>query len=217
MVKVLHVGAGDLLRSNELEQYIDRAVEQVVYIEAVPYLVTNGRGKIDQQNSINGRNDKIYHGLVWRESGLTKTFKLFNNDTFSSIYGINNAEWKWPAIQDVKTWDITLETITLDDFLEKEKIDGQEYECMAMDVQGAEYDVLLGGERFLENVNCMKLEVSSKEFYTGQALYPELRDHLCSKGFYVEEMTADHQDVYAWKTGYEKYTTYLPPYDSMLS
>ena len=210
MVKVLHVGAGDLIRTDELELYTDRGVEQVVYIEAVPYLVTNGREKIDQRNVLYGRNDEIYHGLVWRESGLTKTFKLFNNDTFSSVYGINDLEWKWPAIQDVKTWDIVLETVTLDDFLEKREIDGQEYECLAIDVQGAEYDVLLGGKHFLRNVNCMKVEVSSKEFYKGQVLYPVLNALLCSKGFYVEEMTSDHQDIHAWRAGYETYKKFFP-------
>jgi len=205
MVKLLHIGAG---HCEEYDIYIERGVEQVIYVEAVPYLVKEGEAKMDWYNRKCNRNDKIYHALLWCESGITKKFRLFNNDTFASVYDINPETWPWSNIKNGK-WDVELETLTLDDFLEKQGIVPGEYECMAIDVQGSEYDVFVGGENYLKGVKCIRFEASTKEFYKNQKVYSELREYLESKSFILEDITSDHTDIWAWRAGYEDYRKWL--------
>lgn len=205
MVKVLHVGAG---HCEEYSTYVNKGVEQVIYVEAAPHLVTKNRATISACNKRLGREDKIYHRLLWRESGVPKKFRMFNNDTFSSVYDINPKEWIWHNIKNCG-WDVELETQTLNDFLEAEGINPEEYECMAIDVQGAEYDVFVGGEKYLENVKCLKFEASTKEFYEGQKTYGEIKEYLEGQGFVVEDIPSHHYDVYAIRPGYESYREWL--------
>lgn len=205
MVKVLHVGAG---HCEEYHIYVDKGVEQVIYVEAAPHLVTENRTKIGVCNEERGRDDKIYHRLFWCESGVSKKFRMFNNDTFASVYNINPKEWIWHNIKN-RGWDVDLVSQTLDDFLEAEGINPEEYECMAIDVQGAEYDVFVGGENYLKNVKCLKFEASTREFYKGQKTYGELKEYLEGKGFVVEDIPTHHSDVYAVRPGYESYKVWL--------
>lgn len=201
MVKILHIGAG---HCEEYSYYVENNVEQVIYFEAAPHLANQAKEKITACNEEKGRNDKIFHCLLWCESGITKTFRMFNNDTFASTLDINPKEWIWQNIKNLG-WDVKLETTRLDDILEKEGINPEEYDCMAVDVQGAEYDVFMGGEKCLDSIKCLRFEASTKEFYGGQKTYLELRKYLERKGFIVEDITSHHTDVHAWRPGYEDY------------
>ena len=188
--------------------YLNKGVEQVIYVEAAPHLIADNRAKIDACNAGRDRDDKIYHRLLWRESGVSKKFRMFNNDTFASVYDINPKEWIWHNIKN-RGWDVEMVSQTLDDFLEEEGIDPNQYECMVIDVQGAEYDIFEGGKNYLKSAKCLKFEASTKEYYEGQKTYNEIREHLEGQGFVVEDITDCHCDVYAVRPGYESYKEWI--------
>ena len=184
-------------------------IGDVVYIEAFPTIVEANNRKLEKFNKENNRNYTCLQALLWKTSGESKTIKMFNNHTFASVFGINEKVWPWSGIKDVGTWDHTLETVTLDKLLKDNNVNTSQYPLLCIDVQGAEYEVLLGATELLPHIKCMKLEVSKKEFYKGQTVYKDLKSHLENLGFTVDEPTRDHDNVCAYRDGGEQYKKYL--------
>src|SRR6185436_9145099 len=56
-------------------------------------------------------------------------------------------------------------------------------DCLKVDVQGAELDVLRGGSSILKNLKLIELEVEFNHQYKGQALFSEIDLFLRQHGF----------------------------------
>jgi FkbM family methyltransferase len=78
---------------------------------------------------------------------------------------------------------IDIKTISLDDWTKEHGITKVDF--LWLDTQGNELAILQASESILHTVCAIYTEVSLKETYKGVALYPELRDWLCAKGFKV--------------------------------
>lgn len=76
---------------------------------------------------------------------------------------------------------IEVPTVTLDTWRERERVDRVDF--LWLDAQGGEFDILRGGQKTLETVQALYLEVSLLEGYSGAAMYEELRTWLGEKGF----------------------------------
>ena len=200
-MNVIHVGASEL---EELETYINKGVRDVVYIEAIPYLIAPGEQKLKAVNDKLGTNYKLLQGLMWNTTGETKTLKLFNNHTFGSVFGINQEQWRWPNIKDVGTYDQVLTTITLDDLLANNQINPADYSYLVIDTQGAEYEVLQGATKLLPYIKCIQFECSVREIYKGQKVYEDVKNLLVQKGFIVDIPSMVHCDVYAYRAGFKE-------------
>lgn len=74
-----------------------------------------------------------------------------------------------------------VETISLDDFIVEQKAILPDY--LKIDVQGAEYEVLEGGNLALNNVIGIFLETQLREIYLGAPLFPEIHSLLSNLGF----------------------------------
>lgn len=64
-------------------------------------------------------------------------------------------------------------TTTLDSWLETIKVESPV--CLIIDVQGAEDKIIKGAARTLKHVDLLIAEVSTREFYSNQVLYPEMK------------------------------------------
>ena len=72
-------------------------------------------------------------------------------------------------------------TTSLDDFMRGH--DSPPPDFLKIDIQGAEYEALQGGERTLDNVLGIFLETQLREIYTGAPLFPEIHSMLTDLGF----------------------------------
>ena len=60
---------------------------------------------------------------------------------------------------------------------------GENFDFVSMDVQGAEYEVMRGGERLFDKVLGFSLEVHFSEIYEGQMLFSSVHEFCLKKGF----------------------------------
>jgi hypothetical protein len=75
----------------------------------------------------------------------------------------------------------SVEVKTLDRILEPVEL--RRPILLKLDVQGFELEALRGAERVLESVDTVLTECSFVPFYSGQALFDEVRDFLGERGF----------------------------------
>lgn len=78
-----------------------------------------------------------------------------------------------------------VELITLDTWVASDSI--ERIDVMWLDMQGFEFNALLGGQKLLEGVQAVFTEVSLKQMYEGSILYPELKEQFASWGFEVRK------------------------------
>jgi FkbM family methyltransferase len=79
---------------------------------------------------------------------------------------------------------IETEIMVLDQFIHI--IRPKDLVFLKIDVQGFEYEVLLGGHNFLQHVEYIYCESSFVELYLGQKLFSEISCHLSEYGFVVK-------------------------------
>lgn len=80
--------------------------------------------------------------------------------------------------------DITVQTITLDDWAAKNGI--AQVHLLWLDMQGFELEVLKASTVILPKVNAIHMEVSTRSTYEGVPLFNEVRNWMESQGFRVE-------------------------------
>ncbi|HTH30741.1 MAG TPA: FkbM family methyltransferase, partial [Lacibacter sp.] len=80
--------------------------------------------------------------------------------------------------------DITVQTLTLDDWAAKQGI--EQIHLLWLDMQGFELEVLKASSVILPKVNAIHMEVSTRSTYEGVPLYSEVRSWMEAQGFRVE-------------------------------
>ena len=73
-----------------------------------------------------------------------------------------------------------VEVCRLDDY---EGLELKDYNCLSMDTQGYELEILKGAVNTLEHVDYIFTEISNEEIYKGTALIQDLDDFLEPRGF----------------------------------
>jgi FkbM family methyltransferase len=99
----------------------------------------------------------------------------------SSFYPLNRAgETQWNIKNEAPC---PMRVRRLDDIMEEEKLPWPDF--IKLDVQGFELEVLRGAELALGRARWVLSEVSFKDFYEGQVLFPGLSGFLAERGFDV--------------------------------
>lgn len=128
------------------------------------------------------------------------TLYMAHDPYMSSLYEIN------PAYADYYTMNIDMdyihgevgkpakelqiEMVTLDELLWQDKRPAPLPDFLSIDVQGAEYDILMGAARTLDqSVLGLILEVSFHEIYKDQKLFGDLTRMLHERGFLFVDFT----------------------------
>lgn len=130
------------------------------------------------------RNVQPYGGFVvgalLSDEPKTLTFHLASNGQSSSYYELGTHAIEHPDVTYVG--ERILEATTLDELLALGRVESAT--MLAMDVQGAELDVLRGAEAFLgAGVRACYLEVNTDDVYHGCAQEPEVTAWLAARGF----------------------------------
>jgi FkbM family methyltransferase len=111
--------------------------------------------------------------------------KINPTGTGASLYK-ENTEW----YGDGKYETIQVQTATLDS---RNYFDGEPIDLIKMDVQGAELDILKGGEKTVKNAKHLLIETSLVEYNQGAPLIEDIVDQMKQYGFYTEDIIEYHK------------------------
>lgn len=129
-------------------------------------------------------NVKVVPSALWSDS-IKLDINLCKKEQVSSHYEPNiDLLKRYPEVERFKIENsITLEAITLDD-LHVDNID-----FIKLDIQGGELNALKGGEKTLNNVFGVEVEVEFIELYRKQPLYGEVTQFLSKAGLEFIDFT----------------------------
>lgn len=168
---LIHVGAHS---GQERDLYTNL---NVIWIEANPEIVDDLK-----KNISNYRNQRAFCALVTDETGKIETFHISNcGGTPSSLYEFGRHKELWPDIKHIK--HIKLETITLQDLIEKHGINIKEFQALVIDVQGAELLVLKGAIPLFPYLRFVQLEVADGESYLGGCQLKDIESFMMDHSF----------------------------------
>ena len=129
-------------------------------------------------------NCRYIHGFV--ADGGPRTFYRTNHALTGGLYRPNTAllvHYRHLAEYLHVVEEMAIETVALDDLSEIERFDG-----LKIDVQGAELDVLRGGEHKLRAATLVLCEVEFIELYEGQPLFADIDQFLRAQGFMLHHL-----------------------------
>ena len=135
-------------------------------IELVPFAVSDEEG-FSQFYVSSGHPENQPKDLDWD----------FGNKSSSLLFPESTYNQNWLKFNE----EINVQTIKLDNFFIKNKID--EIDFVHMDVQGAELKVLIGANDHIKHIKAIWLEVANVELYNGQPLRSDIEIFMKSKGF----------------------------------
>ena len=186
---LLFIGANDMA---EIEEFVDK-YNNGLFIEAIPYTFERLKKNLIKSKKYNTNYIPLNH-LVTSEANKEYIFNIFNNDEgSSSIYEPNQNEWQWSHVK-IKE-QIKLKSSTIVSILKEQNWENKKYDVV-LDVQGAELEVLKGFGPNLLNINSIRVEISTREFYKGGVLFEELNSFFINNNFKLNDNpTSNHCDV----------------------
>lgn len=132
--------------------------------------------------------DSITIALLGKEDGITMPFYKIksDNNTGNSMYRENSSYFKDCNIECLPS--MTLDSVIGDMY---EKID-----LIKLDVQGAELDILRGGQKTVAKCDLILMEVAFQQYNLGAPLAPEVFAYMDSIGFQAIDMLEKHHFGY---------------------
>jgi FkbM family methyltransferase len=123
--------------------------------------------------------------LVTDVDGAEFQFNVSNcNGGSSSVFELGGHKEMYPGVEYVDK--LTLRSVSLDSALATRK-GAQPYNCLVMDVQGAELLVLKGAINTLPKIDWIFAECADFEIYENGCTYSDLKSFLEPKGFKEEK------------------------------
>jgi FkbM family methyltransferase len=169
---VLHIGAHDCEEMSFYNNYLGVSPDDIYWIEAIPSKVEECKRK-----SV----PNVFQAIMTDQDDQTITFHISNNIQSSSILEFNTHAREHPHIHYVEHFVST--SITIDSFLEKNRIDPTQLNFWNLDIQGCELLALRGGCGSIRHVDVMYLEVNEEELYRQCALVHEIDAFLDNHDF----------------------------------
>jgi FkbM family methyltransferase len=169
-VQLIHCGAH---LAEELGEYLSKGFKEIIWIEAMPEVFENLREKV---SPIDG--NIAINACLWSTADQLIEFNVSSNSYSSSILDFGTHAKTYPEIK----WErkIQLHTTTLDTL---EFPSSDEPIFLVLDLQGAEYQALLGATLALENTDYIYVEVSKNLLYKDSANWDAITKFLRNRGF----------------------------------
>ena len=172
---VIHVGLWDFI---EYGCYTKLFGNKVVGVEANPNIYQNMAKPVADKWGF-----QIFNEFVYREDNCVKNFYFAEHG--SSFYqGLP----EWNKVNSIKVKTKTLATV-----IEENKIDMNEYDFLNIDVEGAELDVLIGFEKYLDYINVVDLETTLDDSHKSGVSHEEIVQWLSERGFELKEMSPSYE------------------------
>jgi len=166
-----HVGAHNC---EEMELYNKLGIEKnnIIWIDAIESKVN----EMKQKGIVN-----IYNALITDKDDNKITFNISNNCQSSSVLEFGTHKREHPEV--IYVDKITMNSITVDTFFERNKINQSKYDFWNFDIQGAELMALKGSIKSIKYAKVIYLEVNQNELYKNCALIDEIDNFLLQYNF----------------------------------
>jgi FkbM family methyltransferase len=172
---VIHAGAN---LCQERFEYDKWGYGPIIWIEALESISNQAR------IVLNGfKNQYVLEAALWECSGIEIPFNVASNNAESS--SIFTFKWHKALHPHVSTESrLILQSQILDDVIGSHFKDGvPPISLLVLDLQGAEYQALVGATKILELTQAIHIEVSTVELYAGQKLIYDIDAILTKVGF----------------------------------
>jgi FkbM family methyltransferase len=170
---IVHIGA-----HRGAERHLYNAYDfDVLWVEANPdtfaVLGTNIR-HYPKQRGING--------LISDTDGIEIPFYVASNSgASSSMYAFGKHSEIHPEVTTAN--ELILKTRTMASLIAEKDIQMDRYDALILDVQGAEMNVLMGMEAYLDGFEYLKIEAADYEAYQGGTTLREIRAYFDDRNF----------------------------------
>ena len=166
-----HVGAHDC---EEMGFYnkLGLTANDVVWIDAINQKVLEAQFK---------GIPNVYNAVITDKDDEPVTFNVSNNVQSSSVLEFGTHRVEHPGVHYVSKFQAN--SVTINTFFERKKLDGSKYDFWNFDIQGAELMALKGATNYIQYAKALYLEVNEKELYVGCALIGEIDAFLAEYGF----------------------------------
>lgn len=166
---IIHIGAHSC---EELDIYKTQAeCDNIIWIEANPNYIKDG----------------VYQALISDVTGNEVDFIITNNDAQSSSFlELKEHLVEHPHVKEINR--IKLKTITLNDLMIENSLNYENYDFLAMDIQGSEFHALKGIGDMIKYFRYIYMEVNTKEIYEGCGLLPDIIKYLSKYGFTMKDI-----------------------------
>lgn len=168
---VIHAGAH---KGEEASLYSGLGFGPVTWIEAIPKLAMELSERVKYPS-------EVINATLWCRANERMTFKITSSTGSSSLFELLEHKSEYPQIlveEEIEVSTTTLDLLNL----------GSEKNLLVLDLQGAEYEALIGAETTLTKIDYILIEVNRAQLYKGIKLVGDL-DTLLRKSSFVRVAT----------------------------
>jgi len=172
---VVHAGANLCQERFEYDKY---GYGPIIWIECLESI--SNQAKILLKDF---KNQYVLQAALWDSSGIDLPFNVASNNAESS--SVFRFKWHQALHPHISTASrLVLKSQTLDDVIGSHFTDGvPPISLLVLDLQGAEYQALVGATQTLQLTQAIHVEVSTVELYAGQKLIYDIHALLTQLGF----------------------------------
>jgi FkbM family methyltransferase len=164
---LIHAGAH---KGEEAPVYSALGFGAVAWIEAIPKLAQELSLVIEPPST-------VVNAALWSTPNEKMTFKVTSALGSSSLFELKEIKVEYPTITVLEEIEVVTETLDRLDLSRPEK------NLLVLDLQGAEYEALLGAKKTLEKMDYVITEVNRAELYKGIKLVKDLDRLLVNRDF----------------------------------
>lgn len=182
---VIHAGMND---GEEVYSYKDLGIQNILGFEPLPFAAQKAR---------DDHGVRVEEIALSNKNGTDSLLVTAGDGKGSSIYN--------PILEhnEVKHWKdnanivdrINVKTQRFDDWYRASGININDYDCLVLDTQGNEMEVLLGMSIYLHRFKYLSIELSSVPVYEGETSAQEVCDWLVKQRFTQDSEIQSHNDV----------------------
>jgi FkbM family methyltransferase len=182
---IIHVGA---YQGKDLKRYPTPDTAKILLIEANPKAVERL-----QANFANQPNIRVVHSAIANHNNPV-TLNITSIESSSSILPLTGYQEIYPNLK--TTQEITINCHSLDSLLDELNLRRADFNCLYLDIQGAEFLALQGATELLKHIEAIYTTVSYEELFEGAGLIDEI-DAFLSEHHFIQ-VTQAHPYHPAW-------------------
>ena len=194
MESAIHIGIADWC---EISHVHGKKYQRVLGVEAIRKSAETAKTRANHYNRQHGTDYQVLNYLITNEDDRIYEYNIASNHGHSSsIYKMKEHKEVWEDVKEVEVHKLKSKRFAT--IINLHALDMSQYNNLIVDVQGAELEVLKSFDDHIDNFKTIEVEISTRELYEGQVLFPELNQFLEDHGYMrtVEPHTVHQNLIY---------------------